>query len=121
MQKLPDQITDKLKPAIYVDFDGTLATYEGWGRKLGKPIPAMVRRVKAWKKRGLVVKIFTARITTLTGMHDYAQELLIHSWIAEHGLGKYIDRVTNIKGPDAQEFWDDRAVRVELNTGRRIK
>lgn len=120
MQKLPNQIAKKLKPAIYVDFDGTLATYEGWGRELGKPVPAMMRRVRRWLRQGKRVVIFSARVTKMDGTFDWGQQWNIRSWLCDNGLPVNL-KITNVKGPDAIAFWDDRAVRVELNTGRRIR
>jgi hypothetical protein len=49
---------------IAVDFDGTLARYDGWfgPDHLGEPIPAMVDRVKKWIAEGREVRVFTARV-----------------------------------------------------------
>ena len=55
---------------IAVDFDGTLAQYDGT-LKLGKPIPAMCERVKNWVAEGYEVRIFTARVaSTSVGRAD---------------------------------------------------
>lgn len=94
----------------YVDLDGTLAHYTGWKspEDIGDPIPAMMDRVKAWLMEGKPVKIFTARFPE---HHGFVRE-----WLFRHGLGGI--PVTNVKGIDGMEFWDDRAVPVEPNTGR---
>ena len=96
--------------AIYVDLDGTLAHHEKWvaPEVIGEPIPAMMERVKKWVAEGKIVKIFTARYME---HHDF-----VRAWLKSHGLGQL--EVTSIKGIDAYEFWDDRAVPVEMNTGR---
>ena len=50
---------------IGVDLDGTLAEYTGWKGidHVGKPVPAMVKRVKDWIAKGQDVKVFTARVS----------------------------------------------------------
>lgn len=103
---------------IGVDLDGTLAHYEGWNEgKIGAPIPKMLERVKRWLAEGKQVKIFTARVN---GWHDQirTQEALIHEWCLLH-LGQAIP-ITHCKDPAMIELWDDRAVQVEPNTGRRV-
>lgn len=49
---------------IAVDLDGTLAEYTTWQgvTHIGKPIPAMVDRIKMWLDEGIEVRIFTARM-----------------------------------------------------------
>jgi hypothetical protein len=49
---------------VGVDLDGTLATYNTWEgpEHIGEPIPEMVERVKAWRRDGRAVRIFTARV-----------------------------------------------------------
>ncbi len=100
---------------IGVDLDGTLAVYEGWkgGSEIGDPVPLMLDRVKTWISEGKEVRIFTARAS--------APELIepIESWCLRH-LGKILP-VTNVKDFSMIELWDDRAVRVEMNTGVRIR
>lgn len=108
---------------IGVDLDGTLAEYRGWqgGKSIGKPIPAMVDRVKYWISQGITVKIFTAR------MHGHGAPLIgggvedvltpIQDWCTEH-LGAVIE-VTNKKDFGMVELWDDRCIQVISNTGRR--
>jgi hypothetical protein len=100
---------------IGVDFDGTLATYHGWRDDggLGEPVPAMVERVKAWVNDGQEVRIFTARMAS---RDSERQRRAIESWCMEH-LG-FTVAVTNVKDFRMRELWDDRAVSVELNTGR---
>jgi len=110
---------------IGVDLDGTLAHYDRWRGidHIGEPIPAMVARVKAWLEQGVAVKIFTAR------MHGHGSPILmsggvtapadvltpIEEWCAKH-IGQKLP-VTNIKDFGMIELWDDRAVRVQANTG----
>ena len=100
---------------IGVDLDGTLAHYTSWnGGEIGKPIPKMVERVKKWLRNGRVVKIMTARVA----YQNKAQEELIKEWCKEH-LGERLP-VTCMKDFNMIELWDDRAIRVEKNTGEII-
>lgn len=107
---------------IGVDLDGTLAHYEGWVdvSHIGEPISAMVQRVHTWvgefnAGRGPAVKIFTARVA---GRDSALATQVIREWCLEN-LG-YMLPVTNIKDFGMIELWDDRAVTVELNTGKVI-
>ncbi|MEH4266377.1 hypothetical protein [Klebsiella aerogenes] len=96
---------------IGVDFDGVLATYDiTQGKGLGKPVPAMVSRVKGWLRNKQDVRVFTARAG------DPIQKKAVSDWLAENGLGGLT--VTNVKDFGMLELWDDRAVRVVKNTGK---
>lgn len=100
---------------IGVDFDGTLCEYHGWkanGERLGKPIPLMVNRVKKWIKEGKCVKIMTARA------EDKKEVAKIEKWCYTY-IGVKLE-VTNKKDYSMIELWDDRAIRVEFNTGKII-
>jgi hypothetical protein len=98
---------------IGVDLDGTLAYYEKWDNgKIGKPINRMMFRVKQWLGAGKTVKIMTARAD------DESEVRKIKLWLKSNGLPE-LD-VTNKKDFGMIELWDDRAVQVEKNTGRRI-
>ena len=58
---------NKKRAWIGVDFDGTLA-YSGttvFDGPLGEPIPRMLQRVSNWLDEGIIVKIFTARVSPL--------------------------------------------------------
>ena len=100
-----------MEPWIGVDLDSTLAYHEhSQGiESIGEPIPAMMKRVEEWLRRGIAVKIVTAR-AAIPG-----QESLIHTWLEKHGLPKLI--VTNAKNFNMIELWDDRCVAVKRNTG----
>jgi hypothetical protein len=103
---------------IGVDLDGTLAEYHGWtpGGQIGKPVPAMLKRVKQWLKEGREVRIFTARYA---GVPNRAVEVAkIKRWCREH-VGQELE-VTNTKDHTMIELWDDRAVQVQTNTGRPV-
>jgi hypothetical protein len=102
---------------IGVDLDGTLAEYHGWKgiRHIGPPVPAMLERVNGWLREGVEVRIFTARVSRRSQRQIAVQA--IGNWCERHGLPRL--QVTNIKDFQMIELWDDRAVRVEINVGRR--
>ena len=109
---------------IAVDFDGTLAK---WGcpwpedyRATGDPIPLMVERVKKWLAEGEDVRIFTAR---MDGYHPKDGPIPVHlvrktieDWCLKH-IGVVLP-VTNRKDYWCKAIYDDRARRVEQDTGR---
>lgn len=111
---------------VGVDLDGTLAHYSGWnGGVIGEPVPAMLERVAGWIAQGLDVRIFTARVAA-SGLTKWNGEIdsdefandqrrLIQDWTERH-LGVRLP-VTATKDFRMLEVWDDRAVRVEKNTG----
>ena len=118
---------------IAVDLDGTLAEYHSWPAdgSIGKPIPAMVERVKRWLAQGKDVRIFTARIwPTEIDLPGASEELnqryrsaceqrdRIREWSKEH-LGREL-RMSHVKDPFMIELWDDRAVQVIPNTGQPV-
>ncbi len=97
---------------IGVDFDGTLATYSsGQYPALGDPIPLMVERVRRWLAQGIEVRILTARAA------DRRSVPAVRAWCLTH-LGRDLE-VTDRKDFDMIELWDDRAIGVLCNTGRR--
>lgn len=102
---------------IGVDLDGTLAQYDGWVGEdhIGDPIDKMVQRVKGWLADGKTVKIFTARVADDP---DGSIKKTIQDWTEEH-IGQRLD-VTNEKDHQMESLWDDRAHRVEKNTGVKL-
>ena len=115
---------------IGVDFDGTIAYYDGWKgpTELGDPIPAMIARVKQWLAEGREVRIFTARVgacglANKDGTADdqtfaAQQRAAIEKWCEKH-VGIALP-VTATKDFGMVELWDDRAVQVQPNTGNPI-
>jgi hypothetical protein len=93
-----------------VDLDGTLAEYDGSIDHIGKPISAMMNRVRDWLIQGKVIKIFTARANTPE------QIPMIMAWLKEQGLPEF--EITATKDLNMVELWDDRCVHVETNTGK---
>jgi len=91
---------------IAVDLDGTLSktTQDG---SIGQPIKAMVDRVNDWNDAGRTVVIFTAR-----GQSEHPK---IRTWLKQNSLPDF--EVTNVKIPEFTEIYDNRAIRVEEDTG----
>lgn len=107
---------------IGVDLDGTLAVYDGWKgvETIGEPIPLMVERIQKWRAQGIEVRIFTARVSGISRDGRSIADIreLIKEWCVKH-VGEELC-ITNVKDYHMWELWDDRAVQVEANTGRRI-
>lgn len=102
---------------IGVDLDGTLAKYNGWNNgEIGEPVPLMVKRVKSWITEGVIVKIFTARVS-IEEDKDLVVEK-IQDWTQKH-IGERLE-VTNQKDYSMVELWDDRAIQVIPNKGIRV-
>ena len=125
---------------IGVDFDGTLAHYDGWvgADHCGRPIEPMLKQLKLWLSQGREVRIFTARIFPLwnvpTGSDPalcpvlpgmaLAPERLAESAIAARAIQAWCRvhvgcdlPITCVKDYGMVELWDDRAVQVKPNTG----
>lgn len=104
---------------IGVDFDGTLAEYRGWKGELhfGKPIPAIVERIKYALDLGYDVKIMTARACVQDPERLAEIVAAIHVWLTERA-GLPALEVTASKDYQMVELWDDRAVQVKHNTGK---
>lgn len=94
---------------IAVDLDGTLAEHST-PPGIGAPIPMMVDRVKEWLSAGKDVRLFTARSADTPEKKSY-----IESWMKQH-LGTVLP-ITNTKDGGMIEHWDDKAVRVQQDTG----
>ncbi|PHS22254.1 MAG: hypothetical protein COA84_13940 [Robiginitomaculum sp.] len=117
---------DKSKSGwIGVDLDGTLAYYDKWRgiEHVGDPIKLMCDRVRGWLTEGKEVKIFTARVTkpknTIRdgGAQIRAVKAPIEAFcVKEFGV---VLEITNVKDFQLIELWDDRAVQVARNTGKK--
>lgn len=92
--------------AIYVDFDDTLAKYEGYSTSLGKPKKSVVSYVKHLLSLNYRVKLFTARVTW-----DHYNPDELRKWCYEH-LGSELE-ITNVKYHDCIMIIDDRAFNVK--------
>lgn len=112
----------KLNGWIGVDLDGTLSLHEqglNVNKEIGDPIPIMAERVKSWLRQGWEVRIMTARVSSkLPEVYRDEQRKLISAWTKVH-IGTALPAVSE-KDFNMLEVWDDRARRVEHNTGRII-
>lgn len=115
--EIPDPTKEHKEIHIAVDFDGTLAEYEGWAKQghiIGKPIKPMVDNIKRWLKKGYKVSIFTARLSH--SELESAQAIqLISKFLLENGLP--ILPITCMKMYWFTHFVDDKAYHAELNKG----
>jgi len=112
----------KKRKWIGVDLDGTLAIDDTEGfvfDHIGPPVPAMLRRVQHWLNEGREVRIVTARVSHVWSPRDREfQHELIGSWCRKH-VGCTL-QVTSEKNGHMEVLWDDRAIQVVKNTGRRV-
>ncbi len=103
---------------IAVDWDGTFVEYHGYKGAgiFGAPVLPMVDRVRQWLKAGCEVLIYTSRVSIEHEPSKILKELLaIEKVLISLGLPSL--QVTANKYTRIAEFWDDRSVRVEKNTG----
>jgi hypothetical protein len=115
---------------IAVDLDGTLA-HDIVGEKfdpavIGPPVHAMVAIVRDHLAHGDEVRIFTARASTIdhhTVFDGSPEEYLAHitdviqTWCLLH-IGVKLP-VTCVKDYRMKMLYDDRAVRIRRNEGKR--
>ena len=84
----------------------------------------MVKRVKDWIRKGIAVKIVTARVGNYHYNSDGSiykiQDVIdaIEQWCLTHIGRKLI--ITNQKDLWMVELWDDRAIQMIKNTGERV-
>lgn len=104
---------------IGFDLDGTLAEYTYWQgyAHIGPPIPKMITKVKEYLQRGSTVKIFTARVSSMCPKEELPIAIkTIEDWCLKH-IGQKLE-ITCEKDFKLIEFYDDRAIPVEFNTGQ---
>lgn len=99
---------------IALDFDQTLATYEhSWdSKKVGEPVPEMIKKVKEWLSKGYKITIFTARLTV---QNPFKQEAMIRVFLEKYGLPQF--DITATKHYYFTHFIDDKAYHVVPNKG----
>jgi len=96
---------------IGVDLDGTLAVgYPGVSGEIGPPVASAVTTVKSLLRRGIDVRIFTARAA-----FGRVAVKAVQAWCQQH-LGCALP-VTNVKTPDCLLILDDRAISVADSEG----
>ena len=101
------------------DLDGTLAIYSVWNGPeiIGRPIPLAIEHLKGLLAQGKNVKIFTARVCSLQTPEDIEIAIrTIEGWCLEH-IGVVLP-ITAEKDYNLIEYYDDRAIQVEFNTGK---
>lgn len=110
------------KAWVGFDLDGTLAVYDGWKgiEHIGEPIESTVDYAKRLLAAGVEVKIMTARACTILWLIDEEEAdrglTAIRKWCFEQ-FGQYLE-VTAEKDFSMLYLVDDRAYRMEFNTGR---
>ena len=102
-----------------IDFDGTLAKeVKPYDNKVaGPPIKSTINLVKKFMKDNEKIVIFTSRVcrTAHTTLEIRYARKLISAWCKQY-LGRVFP-ITAEKHPRF-EYWDNKAHRVETNTGR---
>lgn len=102
---------------VGVDLDGTLAEYHGYGDgSIGKPIASIVTLVQRLAYSGIQVKIFTSRVSHGSFFYRRREIRKIQDWCWDN-VGMSFE-VTCVKDSYMEALYDDRAFRVERNTGR---
>lgn len=103
---------------IGFDLDGTIAEYDEWRGiyHIGKPISAMIERIKTYLAKGVEVRIFTARAAQKTPEESQQAIEYIQAWTLRN-IGVTL-KVTNQKDFMMIRLYDDRAVGVIENTGK---
>jgi phosphoserine phosphatase len=88
------------RPAVCVDLDGVLNTFDEWrGPEFFHPPREGAREfLSALHGSGFRVVILTVR------WHEW-----VRAWLEQHGLSEFVDEVTDRK-PPAHAYVDDRAV-----------
>ncbi|MFN3324749.1 MAG: hypothetical protein ACK5AZ_14725 [Bryobacteraceae bacterium] len=88
------------KPIICIDLDGVLNMYDGFrgGDYFHPPRPGAREFLEHLRNLGYEVVILTVR------WGPY-----VESWLARHGLARFVSRVTDRK-PAAHVYIDDRAI-----------
>lgn len=106
-----------MKGHIDVDLDGTLAEYHGWNNgEIGEPIPLMAMRIRRWQKQKIPIRILTARAATSNKDRE-TQIKKISDWCFKYFGERFL--VTAEKDSGTMEIWDDRAIQIIKNTGKR--
>lgn len=100
------------------DLDGTLAQHTTWRGEayIGPPIPEAVDRIKKLMASGWTIKILTARMSEKNPEAKEITRRAISRWTLEH-VGIALEAVSE-KDYAMVALYDDRAIQVELNTGK---
>ena len=106
------------RKTIAVDWDGTLVEYHGYKGPMvyGAPVHKMVDRIHQWLVKDFEVIIFTARVSDEHDPERVVMELETIE-VALHDMGLPSLLITANKYARVSQFWDDRGVCVNRNTG----
>ena len=116
-----DEEKELKKLWIGVDMDGTLAKYDGWKGwdHFGEPIKPVVDKIHAWSKRGVLVCIFTARMSEVSlarsKVSKEQMQKVIDDWCVKH-IGYKLPCKTE-KDCYMLAFLDDSAIQISKNQG----
>jgi len=108
----PFKEVEKPKQLVYyVGLDGCLAYYNRWRNvgDIGEPVIRVKNKVLSWIKKGIIVKIFTARACKKEAIKH------IRKWLIINGFPPDLE-ITNIIGIDAEFIVDCKARECILNT-----
>lgn len=104
------------KPIIVVDFDDTISDYsEGYqgATKFGDPIPGAVEAIKALRKMGFVVLLYTCRKEN-EALKEYLEK---HGFEFDGINTTKFNKPTQSDKPQAEYYIDDHALRFDKNNG----
>jgi len=111
MNPLQNNIKIEKRKTYYIGLNGCLSEYSCWDSKdsIGHPIPEMKKWILYFLKKGIKIKIFTARANK--------PELIppIRKWLLLNGFP--LLEITNIKGLDCDMIFDNNAREVINNVG----
>lgn len=109
-----------MRKTIAVDWDGVMVEYHGYEGPavFGPSIQPMVDNVKSWLAEGHEVIVHTSRVSLEHNIDSVMKSSgAIRKRLQEMGLPATL-KITANKYTRISEFWDDRAVEMEKNTGR---
>lgn len=101
------------------DLDGTIAKYSVWKgpNHIGAPLSPAIDYLKKMLEDGKTCKIFTDRVSSIHSPEERKiAEQAIKEWCLQY-VGQELE-VTAEKDTSLIEYYDDKAIRVDFNTGK---
>lgn len=96
-----------MKKTVVFDFDGVIHSYtSGWkgiSNIPDPPVPGIDKALKEIHDAGYEVVIVSTRCSNVFGL------MAINTWLKDHGLYQYVDKILKEK-PPAIVYIDDRAI-----------
>jgi hypothetical protein len=80
---------------------------------VGRPVKAILKRIRAWREAGWEVRLITARACDPDCLPE------VRKWLKRRKLTDM--PITNRVDRYCVEIWDDRAIQVERNTGNPVR